>query len=65
MQYFSICGKVDQMDENLLKSCIMGEKLWTKDDKLRAYSSVMCNLRNILQHCNFLECYIEKCSQAF
>jgi hypothetical protein len=62
MQYFSVCGKVDQVDENLQKSCIMGEKLWTKDDKLRAYSSVMCNLQ---RHCNFLECYSEKCSQAF
>ncbi len=40
--------KVYQMDENLQKCCTMGEKFWTKDDKLRAYSSIMCNLQNIL-----------------
>jgi hypothetical protein len=27
MQYFSVCGKVYQMNEKLQKSCIIGKKI--------------------------------------
>ncbi len=66
MQYFPMCEFCYQVDGNLWKHCIMVENLWTNlDDKLRAYSFVMCNPWGILRDCNFLECYSEKCSQAF
>ncbi len=67
MQYFPMCEFCYQMDGNLWKHCIMVENLWTNlDDKLGAYSFVMlCNPQSILRDCNFLECYSEKCSQAF